>query len=182
MRAEREFALSSVGTHRAAPLGALGGAHDELAEATGASKVNAVFRDEREVERPLGVVLRALSGREIHSEAHCLVGGQVLACELSDIAPVGHGPDQRIELGVFAVRPLGRGRQSEAKGGNAELRRERVRGAGKVMTLVEDDEPEARPEALHVEVGRVVRRDGERPDVVIAATDDAHGNAERGAK
>ena len=51
-----------------------------------------------------------------------------------------------------------------------------------MVALVEDDEPEARAEVVHVQVRRVVGGDGERLDVVLAAADDADGDAERGAE
>ena len=70
-----------------------------------------------------------------------------------------------------AVRPRRNGARREPRG-------ERVRRAGQVMALVEDDEAEARAEVLHVQVRGVVGRDGERLDVVIAAADDADRHAE----
>ena len=51
-----------------------------------------------------------------------------------------------------------------------------------MVALVEDHEAEARAEVLHVQVRRVVGRDRERLDVVLAAADDADRAAEGGAE
>ena len=50
--------------------------------------------------------------------------------------------------------------------------------AGQVVALVEDDQAEPVAEPLHVHVGRVVGRDGQRLDVVVAAAEQADLGAE----
>ena len=130
------------------------------------------------VDRALGVVLGALVGRELDDDALGLVLGEVVARELDDVLAVDDGADERAELGVAAVGALGRRREPEAKRREARARGQRVGRAGQVMALVEDDEPEARAEVLHVQVRRVVGGDGERLHVVLAAADEADGRAE----
>src|SRR5262249_46631245 len=77
---------------------------------------------------------------------------------------------------------LRRGGEAEAEGGEACARGQGVRAAREMMALVEDDEAEARPEVLHVEVRGVVRRHCDGLDVVLAAADEADGDAEGGAQ
>ena len=59
-----------------------------------------------------------------------------------------------------------------------ERRGHRVRGARQVVALVEDDQAEARAQVVHVDVRRVVRRDGDRSHVVLPAAHEADGDAE----
>src|SRR6185369_12630546 len=89
-----------------------------------------------------------------------------------DVAPVDDRTDQASERRFTAVGALRRGSEAQAKRRQTELRGELVARSGQVVTLVEDDRPEARPEVLHVQISRIVGRDGERPKVVRPASDD----------
>ena len=60
----------------------------------------------------------------------------------------------------------------------AQVGGQAVGRAGQVVALVEDDEAEPVAQPLHVQVGRVVGRHGERLDVVVAAAEQADLDAE----
>ena len=80
------------------------------------------------------------------------------------------------------VGALGRRGQAEAKRRHAGARRQRVGRPRQVVALVEHHQPEAVAEVLHVQVGGVVGRHGQRAHVVLAAADDADRDAERRAQ
>ena len=76
------------------------------------------------------------------------------------------------------VGALGGRRQAEPERGQGEHGRLAVGRAGQVVALVEDDQAEPVAEPAHVQVGRVVSRDGQGLDVVLAAADQADLGAE----
>jgi hypothetical protein len=105
--------------------------------------------------------------------------GEELARKLGDLSSIHHGTHEPSGAIVIAVGALQRRREAQSKRGDRALRRHRVRRPGQVMHLVEHHEPEAIAVALHVRPGRVVRRDGDRMDLVDAPAQQPHRIAER---
>ena len=81
-----------------------------------------------------------------------------------------------MRMGV--VGPFGRGGQPQAERGDGAGGRQAVGRAGQVVAFVEDDESKPVAQAVHVQIGRVVGRHGERLDVVVAAAEQADLDAE----
>ena len=118
-----------------------------------------LLREEVAVERALGVVLGASSGDSSTLIALGVVVGEIVA-RRARRCPCGRRWGRRassrsasrpsLRSGV-AVRPRRNGARHDA-------RRERVGRLGQVVALVEDHQPEASAEVLHVEVRRVVGR------------------------
>ena len=95
-----------------------------------------------------------------------------------DLAAIDDGADQ-VRIGLLhAVGAFRRGGQSQAEWRQAADRGHRVRRAGQVVALVEDEQAEAIAPAFHMDVRRVVGGHRERLDVVIAAAHQADGAAE----
>ena len=127
-------------------------------------------------------VRQPVLGAQLDDQADGLVRRQVVARQIDDVLAVDHRPAQLGQIGVAAVGALGRGGQPQAEGGHRRARRQRVGRPGQVMALVEHQQAEAVAQVLHVQVGRVVRRDGQRLDRVFAAADEADRHAEAGPK
>ncbi len=97
--------------------------------------------------------------------------------ELGDVLAIDDGPDgvlRRAQVGA-----LGRGGQAQAERRQSEPRRQPVGGARQVVALVEDDQPKAIAEPVHVQVRRVVRGHREVEHLVVAAAHDADRETER---
>ncbi len=139
-------------------------------------------RQEVAVDAARLFVRQSVLGAQLDNQADGLVRRQVVARQVDDVLAVDHRSAQLGQVGVAAVGAFGRGGQPQAEGGHRRPRRQRIGRSGQVMALVEDQEPEAVAQVLHVQVGRVVRRDGQRLDRVFAPADEADRHAEAGPK
>jgi hypothetical protein len=164
--------LPAVRRERAEPCRRARSAHQEVVPPAAGAHADPGRAKKGEIDGALGLVLGPLFRVEIHVDPCDLVFRQVLARELDDVLPVDDRADQPLEGALPPVRALGRRRQAETIGRETELGGKLVRRAREVMALVEDHEAEAIPEVLHVQVGRIVGRDGEGMHLVRAASHD----------
>ena len=105
--------------------------------------------------------------------------GQELPAELGDLAAIDDRADQVVEPLVGVVGALGGGGQARAgTGRSTPSAAAPTVGLGQVVALVEDEQAELVPEPVDVLIGRVVGRDRQRLDVVVAAAEQPDLDAE----
>ena len=180
--ARRQLALLAVGAEGLAALGRAVRQEDELGPAVGLAHVDARAaartRDRARAPARIGAAPASLNWTY---KRHHPVFGQVVAAELGDLAAVDDRADQLVQVRMRVIGAFRGRRQPQAERGDGAGRRQAVGRAGQVVAFVEDDEPKPVAQAVHVEIGRVVGRHGQRLDVVVSAAEqpDLDAEAER---
>src|SRR5215204_7423637 len=123
----------------------------------------------------LGIVETFL-GRELDGYADQFEGGEVGAGEILWRAAVDDASGKAGEQFVPSVGSLWCRCEAEGVGCEEHLGDDRVFRGGQVVHLVVDDEREAVPVALGVDVGRVVGRYRERGYLVVAAAEQPYSD------
>src|ERR687898_1167318 len=150
---------------------ARGGDHDKALPVLGRAHRQSMLLQEGPVDGlGLGIV-EAFLGSELDGYAHQLEGGEVSPGEVLGRAPVDDGTHKLGKETVPSVGSLRRGCEAEGVGREEHLRDDRVLRGRQVVYLVVDDEREAVPVALGVDVGRVVGRHREGRYLVVAAAE-----------
>src|ERR671917_2966623 len=125
-------------------------------------------------------VLDPLDRSELDGDADDVVGRKISAGQIFRRAPVYDGTDELGQELVPAVGTFGGGGEAQSIGGEEHLRDHGVLLGRQVVDLVVDYEREAVAVAFGVNVRRVVGRNGERRDLVVAAAEQP--DRDRGAK
>ncbi|KAK4045253.1 hypothetical protein OUZ56_032662, partial [Daphnia magna] len=138
--------------------------------------------EESDVECTFLLVGLAFVGGEVEKTAINVVVSEKFSADIDDIFPVHNGANEVDEGRFAAVGPFWRRRQSEAKRREAGGRRVAVGFARQVVDLVEDDESKAIAEMIHVQIGRIIGRNRDRFDAMVAAADDADRPPKRASR
>src|SRR5919205_1972923 len=121
-------------------------------------------------------VLDPLDRGELDGDTDDVVGREISAGQIRRRTPVYHGADELRQELVPTVGSFGGGGETQSVGGEKHLRDHGVLLCRQVVDLVVDDEGEAVAVALGVDVGRVIGRDGERCNLVIASAQESDRN------
>ena len=161
--------LLEIGAEGLAATRLAGAGDDELDPAVRILQRQLLGAQEIGVNLPVLPVGGLFIGIERKFDAVDIVGGEHGPLQLADVDPVDLRPHQLVQHLFAAIGPFRRCRQAQPEGGDRHPGRLLVDRSGQMMAFVKDDQAKLVADLLHLQHGRIVGRDRDVADLLLAA-------------